>query len=105
MTEEQAKKFARDISIGLTCNRFISLYMFEGNIVVTHHKGHTEYFGYGSVYCSVEYRVFKYDDNIKYRGDEYLYKKNILFKIEGRLTNKKKEELINRVKELSSSLF
>ena len=101
ITQEQAKKFVRDISIGLTCSRCVSLYAIVGNIIITHHKGHMEYWGYGSGYCPVEYRFFKFDDNINYSGNEYMDKQFMLYKMGGRISKKKKKELMEKAEELN----
>jgi hypothetical protein len=103
VTEEQAKEYVRKISMGMTCSRKIRLFRIVGDYLIVHHKGHTEYVGgwNGTAYCETEYAVFKYEDPKKFTGHEWLKGESYkLYKITGRLTKKKEQELMDKIKEL-----
>ncbi len=102
ITKEQAEYFIEHICSGLSCKRFISLFIIHENYIITKHKSHAEWINRidGAETCISRYRIFKYKDytNDKFSSTAYMFP---LFEVIGRMNKDKYKILIDKIEELS----
>lgn len=84
----KAQDFIYNISVGLACCRYISVWKIIGNYIITKHQPHVEYLYANKTTCNTAYRLFKYDADAKCSSHCQNYLTKALRIKEGRVNTK-----------------